>query len=135
MPLVVDASVAFKWFVPEPGREAALALLDEDEPLWAPDIVLIEVANSVMGRLRGIANGEAATRAAVQRLPMIYSRLVPTAELIAGALEIAMELGHPIYDCMYLALCEAHHLNFVTADAKLMHKAAKSRHAGTFRLL
>ena len=43
--LVLDASVAVKWFVEEPGTAAALALLAEDESLIAPELVIAEVAN------------------------------------------------------------------------------------------
>lgn len=47
MSLVVDASVALKWFLPEPGHEAALAILDADDagqPLLAPDWLLVEAS-------------------------------------------------------------------------------------------
>jgi predicted nucleic acid-binding protein len=49
--LVVDASVAVKWFLVEPGDREALALLDGDEPLIAPELVVAEVVNAVWKRL------------------------------------------------------------------------------------
>lgn len=55
MSLVVDASVALKWFVPDPGHEAALAILkaDDAEPqLLAPDWLLVEVANALWKQWR-----------------------------------------------------------------------------------
>jgi hypothetical protein len=53
MTLVVDASIATKWFVEEAGREQALQILD-----WAnrhaPDLIVAEVANVVWTKaLRG----------------------------------------------------------------------------------
>jgi hypothetical protein len=33
-----DASVAVKWFVVEPGDREALAILDRDKPLTAPEL-------------------------------------------------------------------------------------------------
>ena len=47
--LVVDCSVAAKWILPEPGRDAALHLLNEYEAgeiiLIAPDLLLAEFAS------------------------------------------------------------------------------------------
>ncbi len=41
---VVDASVAVKWVVEEPGTQQAMALLNRHE-LAAPDLILAECAN------------------------------------------------------------------------------------------
>jgi predicted nucleic acid-binding protein len=52
---VVDASVALKWVIDEDGSEAAGALLLE-EPLAAPDLLMVECANVLWtrgARLRG----------------------------------------------------------------------------------
>ena len=46
MTLVVDASVAVKWFVEEDGRQQALQILDLDER-EAPDLIIAEVANVI----------------------------------------------------------------------------------------
>ncbi len=43
IPLVVDASVAIKWVVPEPGSDAALALL-RGRQIFAPDLLIAECA-------------------------------------------------------------------------------------------
>jgi len=43
--LVVDASVAVKWFLPEPDAEPAVALLRAGHRLIAPDLLWIEVAS------------------------------------------------------------------------------------------
>jgi predicted nucleic acid-binding protein len=45
MILVVDASVACKWFVEEDGSQAAEALLDSGSTLLAPDLLVPEVCN------------------------------------------------------------------------------------------
>ena len=44
MTVVVDASVATKWFIEESGRERALEVLDM--PLrHAPDLIIADIAN------------------------------------------------------------------------------------------
>ena len=56
MTVVVDASVALKWVIQEDGSEAAEALLRQ-EPLLAPDLLIVECANVlwVKTRRRGSA--------------------------------------------------------------------------------
>ena len=41
--LVVDASVAVNWYVPEVGSAQAAALLDSDAELLAPDLLVAHV--------------------------------------------------------------------------------------------
>src|SRR3989304_9486659 len=45
--LIVDASVAAKWFVEEEHGEAALSVLDEKNQLHAPDFLLLEMDSIV----------------------------------------------------------------------------------------
>ena len=47
--LVVDASVAIKWVVPEAGSERAITLLDHG--LVAPDLLFSECANILWRKL------------------------------------------------------------------------------------
>ena len=52
--LVVDASVAIKWFLPEPLSEEARQILDEYQAgrlsVLAPDLIYAEVGNIVWKR-------------------------------------------------------------------------------------
>jgi predicted nucleic acid-binding protein len=55
---------------------------------------------------------------------------------VADALDIALELKHAAYDCLYLAAALAERCVLVTADATFATKAAEQvRFAGTVRLL
>ena len=51
-PVVVDASVAVQWFAREAGSEAAARLVEGDQPLIAPDIMPLEVANALWKKTR-----------------------------------------------------------------------------------
>ena len=42
---VIDASVAIKWYLPEPDDDKARLLLVGGHDLLAPDLMLIEVSN------------------------------------------------------------------------------------------
>jgi predicted nucleic acid-binding protein len=45
--------------------------------------------------------------------------LRPTAPLAPRAVELALGLDHPVYDCFYLALAETEKAELVTADLRL----------------
>jgi predicted nucleic acid-binding protein len=53
MTLVVDASVAFKWFAQEDGTDRALAFLERGEPIVAPGLILAEYATPRGSRCAG----------------------------------------------------------------------------------
>jgi predicted nucleic acid-binding protein len=49
--IVVDASVAVKWFIHEPDRPAARRLLVPQSRLIAPDLIVAEVASAMWKRV------------------------------------------------------------------------------------
>jgi predicted nucleic acid-binding protein len=125
--IVVDASVAVKWFIHEPDRPAARRLLEPQSPLIAPDLIVAEVASAMWKRVMA---GEGDARQApltAASLPRFFARLLPLSPLAARAVEIAAELRHPVYDCFYLALAEREDATFVTADRRLVGRLAGSR--------
>jgi predicted nucleic acid-binding protein len=40
-------------------------------------------------------------------------------------MDVARRLGHPVYDCVYLALAEREHAPFVTADHRLLRRSLR----------
>lgn len=136
MTLIVDASVAIKWFVEEDATVLASALLEGAEPLQAPDLLVVEVTNIAWKKaLRGdIDIVHAQLIAAQTQAP--FDRLYPTVELHERALELAFELNHPVYDCIYLACAEQFDDGcVVTADRRLCNAIDESRHAGLVKSL
>ena len=129
MPLVVDASIAFKWFVPEADAESALALLDQDVELLTPDLIFAEIGNAMWARLRTIEAGAAAADAAQLALRRIFNRIFPASDLVRRATQLAFELRHPVYDCVYLALCEQENALLVTADERLRRNLENTSYA------
>ena len=49
--------------------------------------------------------------------------LCPSADLVAHATAIALKIGHPVYDCLYLACAEVERSPLITADGKLRDAA------------
>ena len=126
--LVVDASVALKWVVEEEGSEAALALKGRD--LAAPSLMRVEVANALRTLVarRAIAPATALDLfGLLQEAPVAL--IEPDDALERRALEIALDLGHPVYDCVYLALAERMGRVLVTADGRLLRAVRATEHA------
>jgi predicted nucleic acid-binding protein len=122
---VVDASVAVKWVIPEVMSDAADRIRGGDDELLAPDLLLIEVANVLWQKTtaKEISAREADT--ALGLLSESGIDLRPSAPLLPRALELARRLGHPVYDCLYLALAEQARATVVTADQRLLHKTRR----------
>ena len=118
--LVIDASVAVKWVVAEPDSDRAELLLDHG--LVAPDLLFAECANILWKKVRRgeLTKGEADV--AAKTLEQADIILVSTRSYLALATAIAVELAHPAYDAMNLALAEASSLRLVTADNSLVRK-------------
>lgn len=124
---VIDASVAIKWVIDEPGSEQALKL--RRHAVAAPDLLISECANIVWKKVRlGELTGPEATMA-IRLLVRADIELVPARQLASRAVEWAILLDHSAYDCMYLTLAEATTRPFVTADARLLRKLAAERTA------
>lgn len=123
--VVIDASVAIKWVAPEALSEHAVALL-EGPRLAAPDLLVAECANILWKKVaRSEMQGDAAIVAA-EAIERVEIELVPMRLLLAESLKLALELDHPAYDCLYLALALARDCRFVTADGRLVNKLAQT---------
>ncbi len=124
MTLVIDASVACKWFVTETDSGQAEALLAGDTALLAPDLIFPETCNVAWLKLRrGEITAEQGA-AMIDGLPDLLDEVVPSASLAGRAFTIASALSHPAYDCFYLALAEQRGTRVVTADQRLITRLA-----------
>ncbi|HEU0215775.1 MAG TPA: type II toxin-antitoxin system VapC family toxin, partial [Stellaceae bacterium] len=50
---------------------------------------------------------------------------LPTSEYVEAAQALALELGHPVYDTLYLAVALAEHGVVVTADRPFVEAVAR----------
>jgi predicted nucleic acid-binding protein len=118
-PLVVDASVAIKWLLPELHSTSARRVLAEDTTLFAPDLLWAELWDALWERVRA---GEMAAEDArdllrdFRRFPVATT---PVLVLIGSALEIDTQLDRTVDDSLYLALALGRRCRLVTADRRL----------------
>ena len=96
---------------------------------------LAEAANALWRRAR---IGEITTDEASSRLSELLKAPVaslPIAPYLERALALAMEIGHPVYDRIYLAVALHHGTHVVTADRRFVSAASQPGIEGRVRLL
>ena len=130
MRVVVDASVAVKWYLEEDHAAPARRLLDGTYELIVPDLFFMEIGNVLWKRWR---RGEldddviAETLAALDRVPCETRSARP---LLSGAMALATSLRLTVYDSLYLALAIDTGARLVTADRRFRASVAASPLAG-----
>jgi predicted nucleic acid-binding protein len=120
---VIDASVAIKWVIDEPGTQQALLLRQVRHQLSAPDLLVPECANILWKKVRRQELTVDEAMLAARLLQRADVRLEPMRPLLEAATRLAVALDHPAYDCTYLALAQVLSCPLVTADERLRRKA------------
>ncbi|MGO4448367.1 type II toxin-antitoxin system VapC family toxin [Phyllobacterium sp. TAF24] len=126
--LIIDASIAIKWVVEEEGTEEAVKLRGRYK-FAAPDLLVAECANILWKKVQRNELVPDEARLAARLLQRADIELISMRGLLEEAAMLAILLGHPAYDCIYLALAKQRQCRFVTADERLrrviQQKAAK----------
>ena len=124
--IVVDASVALKWYVKEAGSEAADHILTGEQRPVAPELLRVEVVSALCNqhRLYGKPKEHIALLCArwIRDLEDYSVRLFDQARLMEQSWNIALAFQHAVYDCVYLALAEQLGAPLVTADRTFVEK-------------
>ena len=124
--LIVDASVAVKWFTLEIDRDRAKAILQSDRTLLAPRLIIGEVANALGRKVaQGLVSKSDATEY-LSSVPLLISNLLDTDDLIRPAFDNACNHRHPVYDFIYLQAARNRNTQMVTADSRFVAKLAGS---------
>lgn len=127
MTLVVDASVAVKWLIPEEYSQQALKLLkmlaEGVTELHAPLILKYEVYNA----LRTYVSRKIITAENAHRLSRIFSQIElryhePSWNVLQVSLKQAIEYGITVYDAIYITLAQELDATLITADKHLCQR-------------
>ena len=120
--VVVDASMAVKWVLPEEGHAEAMRLLEryrnEDATLIAPHLLLAEAGNTFWKLARRGILTEAQATAAFHHLLENSPILMESSRIASSALQLALAHRQTLYDCLYLALALDQQCDLVTADRR-----------------
>ncbi|MEI6643004.1 MAG: type II toxin-antitoxin system VapC family toxin [Novosphingobium sp.] len=127
--IVFDASLALKWYLDEPGSQAAeSALAQHGGQIIVPDVFVLEVTGALVRQ----ANMSKAIRGDMETalsgfLALIDEQVISmdetgTAAMVRAA-GLALDLGHPLKDCIYLALAMKMGCELLTSDRRFAAKA------------
>ncbi len=123
--IVVDASVAVKWFVPEKDSDKALKLrelyLKGSLEIIAPTLIYYEVANALRFHPYYKLSQTELLRA-VTILKNMQIAVEPTAKAWSNAFEISFLNNVSIYDAIYLAVSKLFNTKLVTSDRIMFEK-------------
>ena len=127
--IVVDASVAVKWFLPEPGSEQAAALLEHHEgELFGPDLLGVEIAATLVRGANAVKSNRGEAESALGKFRAmaeagVFELRRLSIDQLHQAAALAIDIGHPLKDCIYLTLAMELGCPLITADAKFAVKA------------
>lgn len=128
-PVVVDANIMVKWFIPEEYSREADALLDDHLDarvrVVAPSYALVEFTNALRKyAVRQIIDRETVEEALSMLLEMDIEFRGVDQGLVRDALRYALDKGVTVYDAYYIVLARAIGAVFYTADEKLLRRLA-----------
>lgn len=118
MILVIDASVAVKWYLAEDYSEAAETLLNGGFDLNAPELICAELGNILWKKHRA-GNIDADQSSVIAETFLTQNiTIYPLNGLLVPALKGAISHGQSVYDWTYLALAISLECKFITADRR-----------------
>ena len=127
--LIVDASVAAKWFLREAQHEIASELRraadNDDLKLLVPEVFYLEMGSIFRKKVKeGLLKPQDALET-FARLEEISMDRYSDKELAEVSLEIALKYEISVYDAAYVGLASACGAPLVTADEVLLKKCRK----------
>lgn len=129
MNLVIDASVAVKWYVPEIYEEESGKVLSCGKSLHAPELILPEFCNIIWKKVRTGSLSSESGRRIVSAFSRVNVRIHPHQKLLQAAFTGATLTNQTVYDWSYLALAISLSCEFITADEKF-YNALKDTQLG-----
>lgn len=128
--LVLDASVALSWLLPDESNARADEVLERtrSEPAFVPQVWPLEVANALFMAERRMRIGEAQARRGLAALLALPVRMeVREPSWVFGEITgLARRHGLSIYDATYLDLAARLALPLATLDQNLARAARES---------
>ena len=124
--MILDASVAVKLVVAEPGTIEAREVCFRQPSLSAPDWVLIEAGSAIWNKVMRGELRAADIPETMHLLPQFFTSLHPSADLLGEGMRLAVQLKHHVYDCLYLALAMHVREPLLTADKGFVFSARRA---------
>lgn len=123
--IVVDSSVAIKWFLDEVHSPEAHQILRDYRNgihnVVVPDLLYAEVGNILWKKQdKGLISAVDCQHVLREMTELLFP-VVPINRLTAEALSLAVAYKRTVYDMLYVALAEREGCPLITADERLVN--------------
>lgn len=132
-PIIIDASLALKWYLKENYSEIALHVLDQfknsEIDLIAPPIMSLEVINGLLAAtlIKRLSVKEAELAAQTFLKLKIREKYLTGEKYHLDIFNTAQKYKISVYDSSYIALSQLESCDFYTADKKLLNQINKDK--------
>lgn len=119
--IILDSSAAIRAVLASDVSDIYFQMISKEKKIVSPSIFLSETANALWKEVRF-------NNLSVDLLPHMMRTLSamtvtsPDEDFIEGALNIAIDTQHPVYDCLFIAMSREMNAPVLTADKKLRRK-------------
>jgi predicted nucleic acid-binding protein len=126
--IIIDSSVALKWFFPEEEHASEALKIKKDFAekeitISIPILFFYEVGNVLKGSIKSSRVDSSKAKTVYEKFTYAEFIIYSSKELFQAAFEKADSLDITFYDASYVALAEYLEIPFYTADRKLLQKA------------
>lgn len=121
--IVIDSSVAIKWFIPQnysiEANQILYAYQANKLALIAPDLIYAEMGNIVwkIQRFQGLNQKDAQN--IINLFQKMQIKVISANQLLQDAYKFAIEYERSVYDSLYVVLSIKENCRFISADEKL----------------
>ncbi|AFZ60794.1 type II toxin-antitoxin system VapC family toxin [Anabaena cylindrica FACHB-243] len=127
---VLDTSVCIKYFIADPLTPKVIELFTHlaypQTEMFVPDLFYIECTNVFMKYVRANMYTSGEVQADLATLKNLQLQVVPTANLMDDAVNIALNYNISAYDASYVTLSQQNNAPLLTLDKKLVKALAAS---------
>ena len=126
MTAVIDANIALALVLDLAYSEQARKAVAATDSMIAPDLIIHESANALWKIAKASPALQPRCRTLISVIPSLLEEIVPALSIVEEALDLALALNHPAYDCFYIALARNRGAQLITADRKLVLAAERA---------
>jgi len=120
--IVLDASVVVHALTNTAYSEQARYHFKTNASIFAPEIILGEVANTLTRMVRTQFINREQAWAGFQLLQRQSIQLLPSRDVLDRAFSLSLEFNHAVFDCIYVAVAEIKQSRLITTDQRLIDK-------------
>ncbi len=113
---VIDACVAIKWFIPEPGYQNAFEIIQSYSEFLAPELFLIEIDAILTKKVRKREIEVSEAHILFDEVRKLPFKLIHYGQIAKLSFELSATLPITLYDACYLSVALQFNEEVFTAD-------------------